>query len=45
MDVEAEFCPACGHAMTVHHGRHCKVCDEAGETCAALEPAVESPGG
>jgi hypothetical protein len=44
-DVELENCPACGHAMTVHHGRHCTSCEASGETCPALEPGVESPGG
>jgi hypothetical protein len=45
VEVELENCPACGHAMDQHHGRRCKLCDDAGDACAALEPGVESPGG
>lgn len=44
-DIEATNCPACGHRMDSHQGRHCKVCEDRGETCPALEPGVESPGG
>ncbi len=44
-DVDLQNCPACGHPVSVHHGRHCKMCDERGDACAALEPGVESPGG
>lgn len=44
-EIESSNCPACGHPMSAHHGRHCKVCEEQGDQCLALDPAAESPGG
>lgn len=44
-DVIAAACPACGHPMKYHEGRHCAMCDRRGVQCGALEPGVESPGG
>lgn len=44
-EIIVKNCPACGHEMEQHRGRHCLKCDGGGVECAALEPGVESPGG
>jgi hypothetical protein len=44
-EIQITECPACGHPMSSHHGRHCKDCERDGVECAALEGGVESPGG
>ena len=44
-EIEVANCPACGHPLEAHQGRHCRACEQDGESCGVLEPGVESPGG
>lgn len=44
-EIHVVDCPACGHPMNAHQGRHCQTCDQSGAECPALEGGVESPGG